>query len=138
MAIDERKLIEALNEGDPNAQWFADVKQQTVRKVTLQDQQSIEQFKRDLAADSRRFVKIPKRTGAERYAELQGFIRLVADKSLADKLSEALSSPSPYREMHRLLERKAKEKRQFEAYLKECSLKRLRSFLKLTHLESVK
>ncbi len=134
MAIDQAKLIEALNESDPGVQWFADIKLQTVRKVSLQDPQGIERFKRDMAADAKRFVQIPKKTGPERYAELQGFIKIVADKALAAKLADALSSPAPYREFRLLLERKAKEKRQFDNYLKSCSQKRLESFLKLTHL----
>ncbi len=134
MAIDHAKLIEALNESDPGVQWFADIKLQTVRKVSLQDPQGIERFKRDMAADAKRFVQIPKKTGPERYAELQGFIKIVADKALASKLTDALSSPAPYREFRLLLERKAKEKRQFDNYLKSCSQKRLENFLKLTHL----
>ncbi|MGM9998948.1 MAG: UPF0158 family protein [Candidatus Bruticola sp.] len=134
MAIDQEKLIEALNESDPGTQWFADIKLQTVRKVSLKDPQSIEKFKRDLAADARRFVKIPKRSSEERYAELQGFIKIVADKALASKLTDALSSPAPFREFRLLLERKAKEKRQLDAYLKSCSQKRLNNFLKTTHL----
>lgn len=134
MALDKNKLIEALNEGDPGTQWFLDAKTKTVRKVSLSDPRGIEQFKRDIAGDAQRFVKIPKRTSEERYTELEGFIRQISDKALQAKLSEALSSPSPYREFRLLMERRSKEQRQFENYLNACAQKRLQDFLKTTSI----
>lgn len=134
MAIDKQKLLNALNESDPEVQWFADLKLQNVRALSLKDPQGIERFRREMAADAKRFVQVPKRTSRERYAELEGFIKVVSDPALQKRLREALQSPSPQREFRLALERKAKEQRQFEAYLQECSLKRLREFQSLNYL----
>ena len=115
MAIDKQKLLNALNESDPEVQWFADLKLQNVRALSLKDPQGIERFRREMA-------------------ELEGFIKVVSDPALQKRLREALQSPSPQREFRLALERKAKEQRQFEAYLQECSLKRLREFQSLNYL----
>lgn len=134
MAFDYKKLEEALNETDPETQWFADRKLQTVRRICLQDKQSIESFKRDLLKEPSRFIKIDKRTAAERRTELEIFIKKVADKKLQEVLSEAMHSPAPHRAFRLALERKAKEQRQFAAYEAEASRLRLQNFLKLNNL----
>ncbi|MBQ7503461.1 hypothetical protein IJT93_12265 [bacterium] len=134
MAVDKQKLLEALNETDPGTQWFVDKKLQTVRKVSLQDPQSIESFKRDLAKDPSRFIKVDKRSGLERRSELEGFIKIIADPKLQQVLREALHSPAPHRAFRMALERKNKEQRQFADYQDKCAQKRLQDFLKLNNI----
>jgi len=134
MAVDKQKLLEALNETDPGTQWFVDRKLQSVRKVSLQDPQGIEAFKRDLAKDPSRFIKIDKRSGIERRSELEGFIKIVADPKLQQVLREALHSPAPHRAFRLAMERKSKEQRQFAEYEKKCAEKRLQDFLKSNNI----
>lgn len=137
MAINKSELMKALSETDAEVQWFFDLKLRTLRKICLREPQTIENFKRDFAKDPQRFLKIPKRSSQERYQELQDFIKLVADKNLQKKLTEALASPAPHREFRLAMERKVKEQRQFAAYESECAQKRLANFLKLNHLDMV-
>lgn len=134
MVIDKKKLLEAMAETDPEVQYFVDRKLGTLRKVSLKEPETIARFKEDFAKDQKRFLKIPKRSGAEKYAELNNFIKLVADAALRKKFSEALMGPNPHREFRLLMERRFKEQHQWEEYCKKLAEERLADFLKVSHL----
>lgn len=134
MAVDRKKLAAAMADNDGSVQYFVDTHTGSISKVSLQDMAAIQKIKQDLQKDPKRYVRIPKRSGREKYADLEGFIKLIADVNLRGKLTECLGSPNPYRDIRLALERRYKEQRQYDAYQAQLVERRVEDFLRSTGL----
>lgn len=114
--IDRKALVQAMDDQEAGNVYFIDRKTFKVNRYTLKDLAGLESLKQAMKADPQRFAQVPKPDPKENFAEAEAFITTVHDPKLKEALKRAMVSHRPFREFRDLLQTKAKEKREWEAF----------------------
>lgn len=134
MKVDRQQLLVAIANTDGETQYFVDLHTGQVRRVTLKEPDTVARIKADATKDPKRFQRVPLRSGREKVAELHEFAQSITDARLRAQIEQAISFPNPHREIRLLLERRGREMRMWETFLKSSDQRRMMTFLKLTGL----
>lgn len=94
MGVNLAKLISAYMNMDPGRAYFLDVVSGEILSISISSPSSkeLQELSVKIQADKKQYLKLPRRSSADNYKDMEEFIPTLTDQKLKQRLSDALRS----------------------------------------------
>ncbi len=137
LPVSTRALLNAVQDPNPQVVCFVDSHNGEVLKLSPgSNMAELARFKTMSGSDPDRFLKVPRPTGAETYADLDAFCATVRDRKLADRLATAVRGGGTLRDFLDALTPVPGEKERWYRFRESRTMERLQNWLRQNGLNA--
>ncbi|NDD29200.1 MAG: hypothetical protein EB084_13130 [Proteobacteria bacterium] len=137
VTVNARALLQAALDPSPEAMYYVDTKKGDVVKITASmNKTELLRFKTLLDKEVDRFLKLPRPTGEETYADMAAFRATVKDKKLQERLQMAVTGGGTLRNHVDALSPVPLEKERWYKFRETRILQRLQGWLRENGLKT--
>lgn len=131
VSVNARALLNAAQDPSPEAVFYVDSQKGDVLKITRSTPMAeLARFKAMADKDADRFLKIPRPTSVETYADMDAFRATLKDKKLQERLQLAVSGGGTLRNYLDALNASPSEKERWYKFREARILQRLQDWLR--------